>query len=55
MEGDKNVIVDCSVAWTASSRLCDLSSDREDTVFVGDEPPNSITSLERRPSETLDT
>ena len=55
MEGDKDAVVDYSVAWTASSRLCNLSPDREDTVLVGDEPPNGIASLKRRTSETLDT
>ena len=55
MEGDKDAVVNYNVAWTASSRLCNLSSDREDTVCVGDQPPDGITSLERRTLGTLDT
>ena len=52
MKGDEDAVVDCSVAWTTSGRLCNLSSDREDTIFVWDKSPNGITPLEGRPSET---
>ena len=55
MKGDEDAVVDCSVAWTTSSRLCNLSSDREDTIFVRDKSPNGITPLEGRPSETSNT
>ena len=47
MEGDEDAVVDRSMAWTTSGRLCNLSSDREDTVLVGDQPPDGITSLKR--------
>ena len=47
MEGDEDAVVDCSMAWTTSGRLCNLSSDREDSVLVGDQPPDGITSLKR--------
>jgi len=48
MKGDKDIVFDCSVAWATSSRLCDLPSNREDSVLVGNEPPNGVTSLERK-------
>jgi len=36
------------MARTTPGRLDNLSFDREDSVFVGDESPNSITSLKNR-------
>ena len=45
MKGDQNVVMDCSVAWTTPGRLFNLSSDREQSILVGDKPPDGITSL----------
>lgn len=47
MDGDQSVVVNHSMAWTASGRLCNLSSYLENAVLVGDEPPYGITSLEK--------
>jgi hypothetical protein len=55
VEGDNDVAIDCSVAWTTTSKLRNLSPERVDTVIVGDEPPNRVTSLKRTPSEISDT
>ena len=52
MKGDEDAVVNYSVAWATSSRLFNLSSDREDTVFVRDKSPNGITSLKGKISET---
>ncbi len=45
MKGDQKAVVDCSVTRATPRRLCDLSSDREDSVLVANEPPNGIASL----------
>lgn len=48
MKGDQGAVVDCNVTWTTASGLCNLSSDREDSILVGDESPNGITSLKEK-------
>ena len=45
MKGDQDVSVDSSVAWATPRRLRDLSPNREDSVLIGNEPPNGIASL----------
>ena len=51
MNRDQNIVINRGVAWTTSGRLFNLSSDRENTVLVGDKPPDGITSLKRDPFE----
>lgn len=48
MKGDQGVVVNRSVAWASSGRLCNLPSYYEGSVFVVNEPPYSITSLEKK-------
>ena len=47
MKSDQKVVVDCSVTRATPRRLCDVSSDREDSVFIANEPPDSIASLKK--------
>jgi len=47
VEGDEDAVVDYGVTWTTPGRLCNLPYDGEDSVFVGDEPPNGITYPKR--------
>ena len=55
MESDEDAVADHSMAWTTSGRLCNLSSDREDSVLVGDQPPDGITSLKINQLRILNT
>jgi hypothetical protein len=45
VNGDQKVVENRGVARTTSGRLCNLSSYREGSALVGDEPPDGVTSL----------
>ena len=45
MKRDQKAVVDRSMARATPRRLLDLSSDREHSVWIANEPPNRITSL----------
>ena len=48
MKGDQKAVMDCSVTRATPRRLSDLSSNREDSVLVANEPPDGIASLKTK-------
>ena len=45
MKGDQKAVVDCGMTRATPRRLGNLSSNRENSVLVADEPPDGVTSL----------